>query len=96
MAKRKHFTVKYVNLTDVLKAIGYEDLAQDDNFMSFMDWASWGTNAITLVGNAAVLQSIVELLEWEEDQTFSVDQHKSLEAKFWRFVGKNEYINLEA
>lgn len=89
-------TVKYVNLSEVLVAIGYPDLAQDDNFMTHMDWATWGTSAFSLLGNNAVLDSIIELLESYKDQTFSVDQLKSLENKFWGFVGEDVYINLEA
>ena len=88
-------TVKYVNLSEVLEAVGYSDLAQDEDFMMYMDWATWGTNAFSLVGKSAVLDSIIELLESYKDQTFGVDQCKSLEAKFWAFVGTNEYINLE-
>lgn len=89
-------TVTYVNLTEVLDAIGYPDLQEDEDFLPYMDWATWGTNNITLVSSGAFLNSIIAMLEAKQDQTFGVDQSKSLERKFRRFVGLESYINLEA
>lgn len=92
-----HHKVKYVNLTDVCKAIGYSDLLQDnEDLMHYLDWASWGTNAITLVGNSAVLDSLLEYFDSRNDQTFTDNQRTVLIQKFWGFVGIKEYINLEA
>jgi hypothetical protein len=89
-------TVTFYNLSEVLKAVGYSDLQKRDDFLMYFDWVSWGDSLYTIVTPWAVLDSIVNLLEADEDQTFSVDQHKSLDTKFQMlFEGTNNLINME-
>lgn len=96
--------LSYVNISDVLNAIGYgqNDLpadtygyetAAEEILDRAFDWVSFGDACYTLVGNNDVLENLVDYLRLHYNRSDS--QLDEVRAKFWALVGDQDYINME-
>lgn len=100
--------VGFVNLDDVLQSMGFDAEAQSAIVDYGFSNICFGSAQYTLIGNTFALHSIVDgIMAYYADLEDGLDYEPSrnipevlgvdeIRARFWRVVGPDDFVNLEA
>lgn len=93
-------TVSFVNYSDLLSHLQFTE--EEELTLESLAWSnvSFGDADYTLVGNTFALNCILDAIAyggaWEHlsgDEVLAVQNQ--VREKFWKFVGPQDYVNLE-
>lgn len=88
----KSQSLSCVNVSDIMKLLGFNAEEQEDLFSGYLDWVSYGDAQYTLVGNVEFIHSIMDYLDsiGRNDEEIG-----AIVNAYWENISKEDFINME-